>query len=74
MHHLVNAQYQNSRTSGNTEQLFVSSGGTGGTERYSNCPLGKVSSYTNLIYLLNLQFWIHRFWFNILYYSSLTVG
>ena len=37
-------------------QLFLSFGGPVCTDRISNCPLDRVLTYKNLIYLLNLQF------------------
>ena len=43
---------------GNTGRLFLAFGGPVCTDRISNCPLDRVLTYKNLIYLLNLQFWI----------------
>ena len=34
--------------------LFLAFGGTGRTDRQSSCPLDRVLTYKNLIYLLNL--------------------
>ena len=42
---------------GNTERLFLAFGGPVCADRISNCPLDRVLTYKNLIYLLNLQFW-----------------
>ena len=41
---------------GNTERLFLAFGGPVCADRISNCPLDRVLTYKNLIYLLNLQF------------------
>ena len=40
---------------GNTGRLFLAFGGPVCAERISNCPLDRVLTYKNLIYLLNLQ-------------------
>ena len=48
MRHLANAQYW--------ERLFLAFGGPVCADRISNCPLDRVLTYKNLIYLLNLQF------------------
>ena len=40
---------------GNTGRLFLTFGGPVCTDRISNCPLDRVLTYKNLIYLLNLQ-------------------
>ena len=42
--------------SGNTGRLFLAFGGPVCTDQISNCPLDRVLTYKNLIYLLNLQF------------------
>ena len=42
---------------GNTGRLFLAFGGPVCADRFSNCPLDRVLTYKNLIYLLNLQFW-----------------
>ena len=55
-HHLVYAQYWDWAAQGNTGQLFLSFGGPVCANRSSGCPLGRVLTYKNLIYLLNLQF------------------
>ena len=44
---------------GNTGRLFLAFGGPVCADRISNCPLDRVLTYKNLIYLLNLQ--IYRF-------------
>ena len=41
---------------GNTGRLFLTFGGPVCADRISNCPLDRVLTYKNLIYLLNLQF------------------
>ena len=38
-------------------RLFLSFGGPVCADRISNCPLDRVLTYKNLIYLLNLQIW-----------------
>ena len=40
---------------GNTGRLFLAFGGPVCANRISNCPLDRVLTYKNLIYLLNLQ-------------------
>ena len=42
---------------GNTGRLFLAFGGPVCADRISNCPLDRVLTYKNLIYLLNLQVW-----------------
>ena len=41
---------------GNTGRLFLTFGGPVCADRISYCPLDRVLTYKNLIYLLNLQF------------------
>ena len=41
---------------GDTGRLFLAFGGPVCADRISNCPLDRVLTYKNLIYLLNLQF------------------
>ena len=41
---------------GNTGRLFLAFGGPVCADRISNCPLDRVLTYKNLIYLLHLQF------------------
>ena len=55
MRHLANAQYWDRPAGGNTGRLFLAFGGPVCTDRISNCPLDRVLTYKNLIYLLNLQ-------------------
>ena len=43
-------------TGGNTGRLFLTFGGPVCADRISYCPLDRVLTYKNLIYLLNLQF------------------
>ena len=57
MSHLTNAQYWDQLAGGNTGCLFLMFGGPVCTDRISNCPLDRVLTYKNLIYLLNLQFY-----------------
>ena len=42
--------------SAHIRRLFLSFGGPVCADRISNCPLDRVLTYKNLIYLLNLQF------------------
>ena len=56
MRHLANAQYWDRPAGGNTGRLFLVFGGPVCADRISNCPLDRVLTYKNLIYLLNLQF------------------
>ena len=56
MRHLASAQYWDRPAGGDTEHLFLAFGGPVCADRISNCPLDKVLTYKNLIYLLNLQF------------------
>ena len=56
MRHLANAQYRDRPAGGNTGRLFLAFGGPVCADRISNCPLDRVLTYKNLIYLLNLQF------------------
>ena len=42
--------------SGNTGRLFLAFGGPVCADRLGSCPLDRVLTYKNLIYLLNLQF------------------
>ena len=56
MRHLANAQYWDRPAGGNTGHLFLAFGGPVCADQISNCPLDRVLTYKNLIYLLNLQF------------------
>ena len=56
MRHLENAQYWDRPAGGNTGRLFLAFGRPVCADRISNCPLDRVLTYKNLIYLLNLQF------------------
>ena len=56
MRHLADAQYWDRPAGGNTGRLFLAFGGPVCADRFSNCPLDRVLTYKNLIYLLNLQF------------------
>ena len=55
MRHLANAQYWDRPAGGNTGRLFLAFGGPVCADQISNCPLDRVLTYKNLIYLLNLQ-------------------
>ena len=63
MRHLANAQYWDRPAGGNTGRLFLAFGGPVCADRFSNCPLDRVLTYKNLIYLLNLQF-CSKVWIN----------
>ena len=56
---------------GNTGRLFLMFGGPVCADRISNCPLDRVLTYKNLIYLLNLQilakFGMGVYWVNSLH-------
>ena len=54
--HLASAQYWDRPAGGNTGCLFLTFGGPVYADRISHCPLDRVLTYKNLIYLLNLQF------------------
>ena len=53
--HLANAQHWTGLAGGNTGCLFLMFGGLVCADRISNCPLDRVLTYKNFIYLLNLQ-------------------
>ena len=53
--HLASAQYWAGLAGGDTGRLFLMFGGPVRADRISNCPLDRVLTYKNLIYLLNLQ-------------------
>ena len=59
MRHLANAQYWDRPAGGNTGRLFLAFGGPVCADRISKCPLDRVLTYKNLIYLLNLQIVAH---------------
>ena len=65
MRHLANAQYWDRPAGGNTGRLFLAFGGPVCADRFSNCPLDRVLTYKNLIYLLNLQFFV----LNLVFFS-----
>ena len=54
--HLASVQHWTGLAGGNTGRLFLTFGGPVCTARISYCPLDRVLTYKNLIYLLNLQF------------------
>ena len=51
MCHLANAQYWDRPAGGNTGHLFLTFGGRVCADQISNCPLDRVLTYKNLIYL-----------------------
>ena len=51
---------------GNTGRLFLAFGGPVCADRISNCPLDRVLTYKNLIYLLNLQYCFYAFFVSVL--------
>ena len=51
--HLGSAQYWDRPAGGNSGRLFLAFGGPVCADRISNCPLDRVLTYKNLIYLLN---------------------
>ena len=53
--HLASAQYWTGLAGGDTGRLFLTFGGPVRADRISICPLDRVLTYKNLIYLLNLQ-------------------
>ena len=55
MPHLVSAQYWDRPAGGDTGRLFLAFDGLVCADRISICPLDRVLTYKNLIYLLNLQ-------------------
>ena len=58
MRHLVSAQYWDQPAGGDTGHLFLAFGRLVCTDGISNCPLDRVLTYKNLIYLLNLQIYL----------------
>ena len=60
--HLASAQYWAGLAGGNTGRLFLTFGGPVCADRISYCPLDRVLTYKNLIYLLNLQVCVHTSW------------
>ena len=54
--HLASAQSKDRLAGGDTGRLFLTFGGPVSPTGVSNCPLDRVLTYKNLIYLLNLQF------------------
>ena len=53
--HLASAQHWAGLAGGDTGRLFLTFGGPVRADRISYCPLDRVLTYKNLIYLLNLQ-------------------
>ena len=56
--HLGSAQYWDRPTGGNTGRLFLAFGGPVCADRINDCPLDRLLTHKNLIYLLNLQIYI----------------
>ena len=54
--HLASAHHWAGLAGGDTGRLFLTFGGPVRADRISYCPLDRVLTYKNLIYLLNLQF------------------
>ena len=54
--HLASAQHWTGLAGGDTGRLFLTFGGPVCADRISYCPLDRVLTYKNLIYLLNLQY------------------
>ena len=73
MRHLANAQYWDRPAGGNTGRLFLAFGGPVCAERISNCPLDRVLTYKNLIYLLNLQISLEIINFDLTLYAAFKV-
>ena len=57
---------------GNTGRLFLAFGGPVCADRISNCPLDRVLTYKNLIYLLNLQ--IYRKTFGLIMHNAILLA
>ena len=55
--HLASAHHWAGLAGGDTGRLFLTFGGPVRADRISYCPLDRVLTYKNLIYLLNLQVW-----------------
>ena len=53
--HLASAHHWAGLAGGDTGRLFLTFGGPVRADRISYCPLDRVLTYKNLIYLLNLQ-------------------
>ena len=64
--HLASAHHWAGLAGGDTGRLFLTFGGPVRADRISYCPLDRVLTYKNLIYLLNLQFCVFAFY---LFYS-----
>ena len=56
--HLASAHHWAGLAGGDTGRLFLTFGGPVRADRISYCPLDRVLTYKNLIYLLNLQIFI----------------
>ena len=64
--HLASAHHWAGLAGGDTGRLFLTFGGPVRADRISYCPLDRVLTYKNLIYLLNLQFYV----FHLLLYKA----
>ena len=67
--HLASAQHWTGLAGGDTGRLFLTFGGPVCADQISYCPLDRVLTCKNLIYLLNLQFSLE----NIKLHLSLTL-
>ena len=68
--HLASVQHWTGLAGGNTGRLFLTFGGPVCADRISYCPLDRVLTYKNLIYLLNLQFSCLKQYFSIKQYTK----
>ena len=59
---------------GHTGCLFLTFSGPVCADRISNCPLDRVLTYKNLIYLLNLQIGIHLIYTKYIYIIFIFIG
>ena len=64
--HLASAQHWAGLAGGDTGRLFLTFGGPVRADRISYCPLDRVLTYKNLIYLLNLQFYCEKYTYHFL--------
>ena len=59
--HLASAHHWAGLAGGDTGRLFLTFGGPVRADWISYCPLDRVLTYKNLIYLLNLQIFAQKF-------------
>ena len=64
-HAIWRVQCEDRPAGGDTGRLFLTFGGLVCADRISYCPLDRVLTYKNLIYLLNLQ--LHLLWVDLLH-------